>query len=305
MAEEFFRLPVNSPGPASFLPGPVSIHREVRKAFERQAESHRSDRFVAEFQRVRERLCQLTGARHAQILLGSGTLANDTVAAQLSLQAKPGLVLSNGEFGDRLVDHARRFGLTFDTLQFPWGEPFDMPAIQQFLSRSPAVGWLWFAHGETSTGMLNPLSPLQSLCAKRKIKLCADCISSVGVGPVNLEGVYLAAAASGKGLAAYPGLCMVFYNHAISHSTRLPRYLDLGWYAEHQGIAFTHSSNLVRALDDGVAAGGLAEEVCATGGRFGLAAGAVAGAGLEPDHAGHGGDAGRHHDCGGARPKRF
>jgi aspartate aminotransferase-like enzyme len=148
------------------------------------------------------------------------------------------------------VDHARRFGLTFDTLQFPWGEPFDMPAIQQFLSRSPAVGWLWFAHGETSTGMLNPLSPLQSLCAKRRIKLCADCISSVGVGPVNLEGVYMAAAASGKGLAAYPGLCMVFYNHAVSHSARLPRYLDLGWYAEHQGIPFTHSSNLVQALDE-------------------------------------------------------
>src|SRR5271157_4027918 len=132
-AEEFFSMPVNVPGPASFLPGPVSIHREVRKAFERQAESHRSDRFVSEFQRVRERLCQLTGARQVQILLGSGTLANDTVAAQLSLQEKPGLVLSNGEFGERLVDHARRFGLTFDTLQFPWGEPIDMGAVQQFM----------------------------------------------------------------------------------------------------------------------------------------------------------------------------
>jgi aspartate aminotransferase-like enzyme len=159
------------------------------------------------------------------------------------------LILSNGEFGDRLVDHARRFGLTFDTLKFQWGEPFDLSAIQQFLSRSPAVGWLWFAHGETSTGMLNPLSPLQSLCAKGKIKLCADCISSLGVTPVSLEGVYLASAASGKGLGAYPGLSMVFYNHPIASSTRLPRYLDLGWYAEHQGIAFTHSSNLVQALN--------------------------------------------------------
>ncbi|HXR08236.1 MAG TPA: aminotransferase class V-fold PLP-dependent enzyme [Candidatus Acidoferrum sp.] len=248
-AEEFFSMPVNLPGPASFLPGPVSIHREVRKAFGGQAESHRSDRFVTEFQRIRERLCELTGARHVQILLGSGSLANDTVAAQLSLQEKPGLVLSNGEFGERLVDHARRFGLTFDTLQFPWGEPIDMGAVQQFMTRSPALGWLWFAHGETSTGMLNPLSPLQALCGKRKIKLCADCISSVGMGPVNLAGVYLASAASGKGLASYPGLSMVFYNHAISHCARLPRYLDLGWYAEHQGIPFTHSSNLVRALD--------------------------------------------------------
>jgi aspartate aminotransferase-like enzyme len=42
---------------------------------------------------------------------------------------------------------------------------------------------------------------------------------------------------------------MVFHNHALVSSTALPRYLDLGWYAERQGIAFTHSSNLVLALD--------------------------------------------------------
>jgi aspartate aminotransferase-like enzyme len=248
-AEEFFRLPAQTSGPASFLPGPVGIHREVRKAFERPPESHRSEKFVEEFQKIRQQLCQMAGTREAQILLGSGTLANDAVAAQLSLQQKPGLILSNGEFGDRLVDQARRFRLTFDTLEFAWGEPFDMSAIQQFLLRSPAVGWLWFAHGETSTGMLNPLSPLQSLCAKRKIKLCADCISSMGVTPVNLSGIYLATASSGKGLAAYPGLCMVFYNHQIEASPRLPRYLDLGWCARSEGIAFTHSSNLARALD--------------------------------------------------------
>ena len=31
--------------------------------------------------------------------------------------------------------------------------------------------------------------------------------------------------------------------------TRLPRYLDLGYYADKDGIPFTHSSNLVAALD--------------------------------------------------------
>ena len=100
--------------------------------------------------------------------------------------------------------------------------------------------------------MLNPLPVLQSLCAKRGIKVCADCISSIGLVPVNLERIYLASGASGKGLAGYPGLCMVYYNHSIASNTALPRYLDLGWYAEHQGIAFTHSSNLVQALDAAV-----------------------------------------------------
>jgi aspartate aminotransferase-like enzyme len=251
-AEALLRQPLRPHRPVSFLPGPVTIPLHVRKAFERAPESHRSDFFIADFQKTRGRLCQLVRSCNVQILLGSGTLANDAVAAQLTLEKKPGLILSNGEFGDRLVDHAKRFGLTFDTLKFPWGQAFDLDVVQQFLSRSPAVGWLWCVHSETSTGMLNPLPVLQSLCAKRGIKVCADCISSIGLVPVNLERMYLASGASGKGLAAYPGLCMVYYNHSIASTTALPRYLDLGWYAEHQGIAFTHSSNLVQALDAAV-----------------------------------------------------
>ncbi|HEX3718831.1 MAG TPA: aminotransferase class V-fold PLP-dependent enzyme [Verrucomicrobiae bacterium] len=251
-AEDFLREPIRSRGPASFLPGPVAIHSQVRAAFERVPESHRSDHFISEFQSVRQRLCQLVRARDVQILLGSGTLANDAVAGQLSLEKKPGLILSNGEFGERLIDHATRMGLTFDTLKFRWGEPFNISAIEQYLFRSPAVGWLWCVHSETSTGLLNPLSSLQSVCAGAEVRLCVDCISSIGLVPVNLEGIYLASGASGKGLAGYPGLCMVFHNHALSSSKALPRYLDLGWYSEHQGIAFTHSSNLVQALDTAI-----------------------------------------------------
>ncbi|HUD49663.1 MAG TPA: aminotransferase class V-fold PLP-dependent enzyme [Candidatus Baltobacteraceae bacterium] len=251
-AEEFLREPIRARGPASFLPGPVAIHTQVRQAFERVPESHRSDHFISEFQSVRQRLCQLVRARDVQILLGSGTLANDAVAAQLSLDKNPGLILSNGEFGERLIDHATRMGLTFDTLKFRWGETFNLTAIEQYLSRSPSVGWLWCVHSETSTGLLNPLSALQSICARAEVRLCTDCISAIGLVPVNLEGIYLASGASGKGLAGYPGLCMVFHNHALASSKALPRYLDLGWYAEHQGIAFTHSSNLVQALDAAV-----------------------------------------------------
>lgn len=251
-AEDFLREPMRTRGPASFLPGPVAVHPRVRRAFESPPQSHRSDDFIQGFQKTRERLCQLVGARDVQLLLGSGTLSNDTVAAQLSLENKPGLILSNGEFGERLIDHARRFGLTFDTLKFRWGEAFNLEAVQQVLERSATVGWLWCVHSETSTGMLNPLSALQAICAQAGVKLCADCISSVGLMPVNLSGVYLASCASGKGLAGYPGLCMVFHDHPLKSSLRLPRYLDLGWYAEHQGIAFTQSSNLVEALDAAV-----------------------------------------------------
>jgi aspartate aminotransferase-like enzyme len=42
---------------------------------------------------------------------------------------------------------------------------------------------------------------------------------------------------------------MVFYNHDLAPApTKLPRYLDLGYYAAQGGVPFTHSSNLIFAL---------------------------------------------------------
>jgi aspartate aminotransferase-like enzyme len=234
---------------ACYLPGPVDVHEEVRKAFERGPVSHRSDGFMADFRATRRMLCELTKARHVEILLGSGSLANDAICAQLSLLNEPGLVLSNGEFGDRLIDHATRQGLNFEVYQMGWGEPFDYAEIRRRLEQNPKLRWLWATHCETSTGILNELETLKQLCAEKDAKLCLDGISSIGTVPVDLTGVYLASCVSGKALASYPGLSMVFYNHELAPAPRaLPRYLDLGYYAEQSGIPFTHSSNLIYAL---------------------------------------------------------
>ena len=208
--------------------------------------------FIADFQKIRGPALPIGRSCHVQILLGSGTLANDAVAAQLTLEKKPGLILSNGEFGERLVDHAKRFGLTFDTLKFPLGRGVRPRRGRAISLAFPGGGMAlvrplrnFDRHVESAA---RPASPVR----RRGVKMCADCISSIGLVPVNLERIYLASGASGKGLAGYPGLCMVYYNHSIASITALPRYLDLGWYDEHQGIAFTHSSNLVQALDTAV-----------------------------------------------------
>jgi len=251
-AREFLRSSPSrafQPSAINFLPGPVSIRREVRRAFEQAPESHRCESFLQDFQSTKRILCALTGAEKAELLLGSGTLANDVVAGQLSLEKGRGLVLSNGEFGERLIDQARRFSLDFDALELPWGAALDFAALRAMLERSPRPAWLWCVHCETSTGVLNNLSRLKALCSEFQIKLCVDCISSVATVPVDLSGVYLATCASGKGLRAYPGAAIVFYNHELQKGgASLPRYLDLSYYAAQQGVPFTFSSNLLHAL---------------------------------------------------------
>ncbi len=251
-AREFLRsAPAKSfqPSAVNFLPGPVTVRREVRRAFEQAPESHRADSFKQDFHKAKQLLCELTNAANVELLFGSGTLANDVVAAQLSLLPGPGIVLSNGEFGQRLADQARRFRLKFEHLEFDWGAPLDLAQVRERLARVAPPAWLWAAHCETSTGVLNDLPALRLLCAEYGVKLCLDCISSIGTMPVDLKGVYLASCASGKGLRSYPGVSMVFHNHQISPAEdRLPRYLDLGYYTQQEGIPFTFSSNLLHAL---------------------------------------------------------
>jgi aspartate aminotransferase-like enzyme len=240
-------------GAVSFLPGPVDITPEVRRAFAAPPASHRSDQFVEDFRQTQRALCSLVGAKHVQILTGSGTLANDVVGAQIATLDSRGMVLSNGEFGERLADHARRLGLDFIHDAQPWGGVFDLGGIDAALAANPSVKWLWAVHCETSTGVLNDLPGLTDIARRRGVQLCLDAISSIGTVPVDLSAVYLASGISGKGLRGYPGLSLVFHNHDIPTACdRLPRYLDLGFYAARSGVPFTVCSNLLYALKTAV-----------------------------------------------------
>lgn len=232
----------------NFLPGPATISEDVRKAVMAEPFSHRSSEFESVLQRVKDKLTALTGAKYVQLLQGTGTLANDVVAAQLSMHSGKGLILVNGEFGLRLTDHAQRFGMGFDTMEIEWGTPFDADEIEAALC-SGRYSWLWVVHCETSTGVLNDLNSFKKFCSQFGITLAVDCVSAIGTTAVDLTGVAYATGVSGKGLLSYTGLSFVFHNEEIAANDNLPRYLDLGTYAAARGIPYTQSSNLVSALD--------------------------------------------------------
>ena len=237
------------PAPRNYLPGPVNVPPPVYAALAQPLISHRSERFLAHMAAVQARLSRLVNAQQTTILLGSGTLANEAVAAQLTRLPGPGLVLSNGEFGTRLADQAQRYRLDFTVLKYPWGTPLDYAALAQRLTTGPQVAWLWCVHSETSTGMLNDLPRLAALCADRGVKLCMDCISSVGAVPLDLSGVYLASGASGKALGSVAGLALVFANAPIDPApVHIPSYMDVGLYDRAHGVPFTLPSNLLYAL---------------------------------------------------------
>jgi aspartate aminotransferase-like enzyme/GNAT superfamily N-acetyltransferase len=246
----FDRLKIARPAelPVSFLPGPVETSPAVVEAFRAPSISHRSREFVRMMDQTRSLLSRLTGARFTAVLVGTGTLANDVVAAHLRLIAGSGVVLTNGEFGDRLADHAERMQLSFETVHQPWGSRFEPSGVEALLDRRPDVAWLWITHCETSTGRLADLREFSRICETRGIRLVLDCTSSFGSVPLDLSKVFLATSVSGKAVGAPAGLALVFYNESRAPDRRLPRSLDLGYYEKFAGVPFTHSSPLLAAL---------------------------------------------------------
>jgi aspartate aminotransferase-like enzyme len=239
---------VGRPSGGHFLRGPVPMRPAVRAAFAREAVSHRAEGVPNRLRIAQRLLCALTGAHHATLLLGSGTLANDVIGSQLHQRGGRGVVCSNGEFGERLVDQATRLGLVFDVVRVPWGDVLEGDVIDRAM-RATSGRWLWAAHTETSTGVVNALDALRAIAARHEAVLALDAISSVGGIPVDLTGVWCASTVSGKALAAYPGLAIVLHaDQPTPMPTGIPRYLDLGLAAAHDSVPFTQSSNLIDAL---------------------------------------------------------
>jgi aspartate aminotransferase-like enzyme len=180
-------------------------------------------------------------------------MANEAVAA--SLAADPhtdkGLMLVNGEFGRRLVKQAQRFRLRPRVLEWGWGKPWDLQKVAAALDQLGEGAWVWGVHQESSTGLMNDLPGLLDVARPRGVRVCADCVSSVGAVPVDLSEVYLATGATGKAISSYAGIALVFTDSAKLtnlNTDLIPSYLDIPAALACVGPRYTVPSPLMKAL---------------------------------------------------------
>lgn len=245
--------------PVCLLPGPVTLSSSVRAAFHQPPLYHRGPAFIDRFMQVRRQLGDMVGGRDVAILNGSGTLANETIAATLAADQRchqgkkgHGVLLINGEFGERLARQATRFGLTPRFVTWAWGEPWNLDQVDAVLAEEPAGSWIWGVHQESSTGILNDLPGLVELARKYDARVCVDCISSLGATPLDLSGVFLASGASGKALGSVAGAAIIFADrHRLTHldRTQIPSYFDLATALETNSPCYTFPSPTLLALE--------------------------------------------------------
>jgi aspartate aminotransferase-like enzyme len=240
--------------PICLLPGPVTTSQAVRQALQQPPIYHRGPEFIDRFNQVRGKLSQMVGGKDVAVLNGSGTLANEVVAATLAAEPRVGrgVLLVNGEFGRRLARQAARFGLFPNVLEWPWGQPWNLDEVAAALAGEPPGSWVWGVHQESSTGVLHDLDGLVELARSRKARVCVDCISSLGAVPFNLRQVHLATGATGKSLGSIAGAALVFADRAALadiDTSRVPSYLDLAAALATKGPCYTFPSPTLLALE--------------------------------------------------------
>ena len=100
-------------------PGPVDIKPNIAAEYEKYPRHHRSDAFIKKYDLICSSISKMMNVKNTQIFTGSGTLANEVILAHISTLNLDGAILSNGEFGNRLILQAKRFQLKFSEYIIP------------------------------------------------------------------------------------------------------------------------------------------------------------------------------------------
>jgi len=171
--------------------------------------------------------------------------------AALTSLVEPGdrvVVAECGRFGLLLIEIAERCGAEVTAVRGEWGRLIDPAAIEAAL-KGGTTKLVAVVHGETSTGILQPLADIARLAHDHGALLVADCVVTLGGCEVAVDrwAVDVAIAGTQKCLSCPSGLAPVTYNAQAEAAIRGRRtkvrsnYLDLGQLADYWSPArFNH-----------------------------------------------------------------
>ncbi|NXF18187.1 SPYA protein, partial [Rhodinocichla rosea] len=169
-------------------PGPSNVPRRIRAAGARQLLGHMHPEVLQVMDEIKAGI-QYAFQTHNRLTLalsGSGHCAMEAALLNLLERGDTVLVAINGIWGQRAAEIAGRLGANVCELLKPPGKYFTPQDIEQGLvQHKPLV--LFITHGESSTGVLQPLEGLGELCHRHGCLLLVDAVASLGGAPIFMD----------------------------------------------------------------------------------------------------------------------
>ena len=184
--------------------GPSPVPQRVLDALAMPTIGHLDPAFGEVIDETAELLRRTFRVAHPATLpiSGTGSAGMDAMVANFVAPGDRVVCGVHGLFGERMADELARNGADVIRVEAEWGRAIDFSSLPDDFDA------LFVVHGETSTGVAQPLDGLASACRDRDALFLVDCVTSLAGHPLSLEDAGVDAAFSGtqKCLNCPPGL---------------------------------------------------------------------------------------------------
>ncbi len=210
-------MSVTIKSPMLMIPGPMDAPDEVLTRLGHQVFPHYDapTNFPAFYNQLTEKMKPIFGLEkddNGRVFIpnGSGTIAVNMALASLCAPDDDVLVINNGGLGAYAEKNLNSLGIPFTFVKDEWGKMIDPDLVRAAMEKKRHK-FIYMTHNESSTAVVNPITPIGEIAREYDALLITDSISAVGgvVCDMGENGADVICGASQKCFELPPGLAPV------------------------------------------------------------------------------------------------
>ncbi len=191
-------------------PGPSNVHYRVYRAMATPVIGYLDPQLLGCMDDISQMLRDIFQTKNPLTLAISGTGSSGMEASFVNF-VEPGdtvVIGVSGFFAERMVEVASRCGARVIRVDSDWGKIVEPERVIKSLKEHPEAKICALVHGETSTGVRQPLEEIGEYCKKTETLLLIDAVTSLGGVELKVDewGIDICYSCTQKGLSVPPGL---------------------------------------------------------------------------------------------------
>lgn len=196
-----------------YIPGPSEVDPETLLELAKPVIAHYGPDWHKLYNETCEVAKKIFGTKeYAALLPLPGSVCIEmSVFNLLENEGEKFVAITNGFFGDNLVEILSAHGAKVLKVESEWGKNVDLENLEKVLDENPETKAVYLVHNETSTGVLNNLKAVAEIVKKRDKILVVDAISSYGGIELNFDrlGIDFAVGYASKCMSGINGICPI------------------------------------------------------------------------------------------------
>lgn len=192
-------------------PGPSNVNPRVYRAMMQPVIGYLDPMFIQVIDDTQRPLRTVFRTENdlTMAISGTGTCGMEAAVYNITEPGDNVIVCLNGFFGTRIADMAKRCGANVISIEQEWGRIIEPDQVRDALkSANGPVKAVMIVHGETSTGILQPLEEIAKIAHDQGALIMADAVTSLGGCELLIDewGIDVCYSGTQKCLSAPPGM---------------------------------------------------------------------------------------------------